>query len=286
MRYLSFFITILFLLGLPIASAAGYYLMGDQEASYLIKNKSGTDFIPNYRNNGFQQKVERLSEGISKVFLRVDLEPIPDPVGRLEATTAGPRGKVEARETLARITSGILSSSNSKCEAILRILRWIRENITYEAFLAEEDPGRILAGKKANCIGLSRLAESMLAEARIESRQVHGILIPRNPPPPEGVEITLTSETLHRWLEFHIEGAGWFFADPLSSFYFVDSNHILIMVDTGERTFLADKLKGTTIVPLSRRDRTFVVETFPHRRGTVYSRFYDLDGRNGLYGKP
>ena len=273
MRSIWYMTSFLLLVGLGSAAGEGFYVEGYQEASYLISNRRGTDFIKEYSINGFHQSVERLSEEVCRVSIRIDLDPLP---ALAAAPCDGPCpkgvGREERRDVTTGITRRLLESSKSRYEAIHRILRWIRENIAYEVGLTEGNLDKIIRSRKANCIGFSKLAERMLEEICVDTRQVHGLLIRDDTEQRGKREIELSSRVLHRWIELSLEGGGRFFADPLSSFYFVDGRHIFIEVDREGIAYEAERFKGTTIIPLSYVDKSVVIETFSHRAGTVFSR--------------
>ncbi|PIE03422.1 MAG: hypothetical protein CSA81_02310 [Acidobacteria bacterium] len=225
-------IFLLLLSFIPAEKEGAALLVGSQQAEYSLNLPSST--LPSYSNNGFKQIVDE------KGFIQVKVSNQPmrsrakaRPVPRLEPELADLEMK--------------LRSSNRRLMAdqVGTVLNWLRTRIHYsrkslnshsprelpngKAFHLPPEESliqHVLAGKRADCVGLSELAVHIFHELGINARFVTGVAFRKDDP----ARLMLKGDVLHRWIEVEYPDIGWVFSDPSGKVNYVEATYVVLGV--------------------------------------------------------
>jgi hypothetical protein len=202
--------------------------------------------ISSYSNNGYLLEVE---DGRARVT--VDVQPLVSQYPFEAPTIASGRAQETAVE---RLSHALTAGSETRYEAVSRILGWISDNVRYHLDrAADQSPEAVLKRREAYCTGSARLAVSLLEAVGIEAREVAGLLL--ESPDFGGAEAPPVG--FHRWIEVFYPDRGWVFSDPMASHHFVPATYIPLSgarasADLPER--LGSVLRSHDLWPIDRYD--------------------------------
>jgi hypothetical protein len=219
-------------------------LGGKHTVIYDIVNPTGMEFLPNYSNNSYSQKVIQEDEFSKRIVIEINLSPLhsaaPFPLQgqSLPAqirTFLGPEREIPANESgIASRARDLTQGSRTVHEAVTSVFNWIVDNHGYDAGRNTPQDGRsVFYSGKGSCVGYSNLAIAMLRSAGIPSRYAHGYL-------PPGYDwgiskkywgVQISGGGYHGWVEVYYPDIGWCFSDLLHSKDFVDPFHVLRYID-------------------------------------------------------
>jgi hypothetical protein len=270
------------LLSHPTGSVAGLKVLeGEHTVIYDIVNPRGVAFIPDYKNESFEQKVTNLDEFSKRVRVTSKMEPlktrVPFPIapGMVPASVSQyllpERDRQSQDPQIIGLARVITKGSRYAHEAANSILSWIADNLTFDTSITvPSDALSALRYRKAYCVGYSNLAVALLRAAGIPARVAHGYL-------PPGYEwgfskdywgVKVNDGGFHAYLELYYPDTGWVFSDAEHSHNFVDPFHILLRLDgmkmPGAYTggyLEVDKATFYTI--FKEEDKTFMVDELP-----------------------
>ncbi len=226
------------------ASAATKILTGKHTVVYDIVNPTGVEFLPNYSNNSYSQKVIQEDEFSKRVLIEINLSPLnstaPFPIqtqqlpGQMRSFL-GPEKDIPANEAgIAAQARTLTQGSGTVQEAVTVIFNWIVDNHTYDAGRNTPQDGRsVFYSKRGSCVGYTNLAIAMLRSLGIPARYAHGYL-------PPGYDwgiskkywgVQISGGGYHAWVEVYYPDIGWCFSDLLHSKNFVDPFHVLRYID-------------------------------------------------------
>ena len=219
-------------------------LTGKHTLIYDIVNPIGVEFLPNYSNNSYSQKVIQEDEFSKRVLIEINLGPLnstaPFPVSSQQIpgqmrSFLGPEKDIPANEGgVVSQAKNLTQTSGTVPEAVTAIFNWIVDNHTYDAGRNTPQDGRsVFYNKRGSCVGYTNLAIAMLRSVGIPSRYAHGYL-------PPGYDwgiskkywgVQISGGGYHAWVEVYYPDIGWCFSDLLHSKNFVDPFHVLRYID-------------------------------------------------------
>jgi transglutaminase-like putative cysteine protease len=197
-----------------LSSHGAAILNGSQRSEILVHGPS--HLLPSYVNNGFSQRVRPGDPG--SLIIAISNQPLADQT---------PARDFSSLEDLFPALAQELKDASCPrlVDQVAWILSWIRKTIAYDASHDSNDPlTTILQEQKANCVGLSLLAKTILASLGVESRFATGFVFKPDHPARQ----TLQGPVLHRWLEIRYPEAGWVFCDPAGKINYVEANYVLM----------------------------------------------------------
>ena len=224
--------------------AASKVLAGKHAIVYDIVNPLGVEFLPDYRNSSYSQKVIQEDEFSKRVLIEANLEPLnskaPFPISS-QLLPAEMRYFLQAEkdipaneENISAEAKKIVRGSSTVQEAVSAIFHWIVDNHTYDAGRNTLQDGRsVFYSKRGSCVGYTNLSIAMLRSMGIPARYAHGYL-------PPGYEwgiskkywgVQISGGGYHAWVEVYYPDVGWTFSDLLHSKNFVDPFHVLRYID-------------------------------------------------------
>ncbi len=163
----------------------------------------------------------------------------------LDASVKNP--KKEYPSLVRKVASNFAEQSYYKVDYIHKAFNWIAANFSYQNTILDDGQqlSNVIATRRGNCVGLSKLFEALLEYVGIKTRGVHGALYI-----PNGEEGKLV---LHRFSEVFIEDIGWIFYDIQSQRGFVDANHLVFFIESTqlEKEYIIDqgsKLTGKRLL--------------------------------------
>ncbi len=223
------------------AEAATKLLQGLHSITYEIINPKGLCSIPNYSNDGFEQKVIAEDSFSKKLKVTVKLDtfksrapfPIPDfSISKDLRVFLRPEERIQSNNQLIRsYARDITRDAKTVKEAFDLIINWVTDRLTYKID-TPQDAYSVLVNKLGSCQGYSNLSVALLRSAGIPSRLVYGYL-----PPGDiwgatkvywGVEIQEGGP--HAWIEVYFPDVGWVSTDAERSKNFVDPFHIILAI--------------------------------------------------------
>jgi hypothetical protein len=298
------------------AFSATKVLIGKHTIVYDIVNPTGVEFLPNYANSSYSQKVLQEDEFSKRVLIEVNLAPLnstaPFPVSAQQMpyqmrSFLGPEKDIPVNE------GGILSQaraltqgSRTVQEAVTVIFNWIVDNFTYDAGRGTPQDGRsAFYSKRGSCVGYTNLAIAMLRSLGIPARYAHGYL-------PPGYDwgiskkywgVQISGGGYHAWVEVYYPDLGWCFSDLLHSKNFVDPFHVLRYTDginlnpRNIRGGSLDVEDATTFTIFQEDNATLAVDQLPlpkkdflarqtgsQQFGTIHGKVKDSSGKPVLKG--
>lgn len=226
------------------ASAATKVLTGKHVVIYDIVNPTGVEFLPNYSNNSYSQKVIQEDEFSKRVMIEINLNPlnstVPFPIQTQQLPAQmrsflGPERDIPVNEAgIAARAKALTQGNGTVQEAVTAIFNWIVDNHTYDAGRNTPQDGRsVFYSKRGSCVGYTNLAIAMLRSLGIPARYAHGYL-------PPGYDwgiskkywgVQISGGGYHAWVEVYYPDIGWCFSDLLHSKNFVDPFHVLRYID-------------------------------------------------------
>jgi len=286
-------------------------LTGKHTIVYDIVNPTGVEFLPNYSNNSYSQKVLQEDEFSKRVLIEVNLAPLnstaPFPLSSQQLPPAM-RAFLGADKDIPVNEANILSQartltreSRTAPEAVTAVFNWIVDNFTYDAGRNTPQDGRsVFYNKRGSCVGYTNLAIAMLRSLGIPARYAHGYL-------PPGYDwgiskkywgVQISGGGYHAWVEVYYPDVGWCFSDLLHSKNFVDPFHVLRYTDginLNPRNVQGGSLDvedATTFTIFQEDNATLAVDQLPSPKkdflarqtgsqqfGTVYGKINDSSGK-------
>jgi hypothetical protein len=298
------------------ALCATKVLIGKHSIVYDIVNPTGVEFLPDYSNSSYSQKVLQEDEFSKRVLIEVNLAPLnstaPFPVSPQQMPSQmrsflGPEKDIPANE--ANILSqarALTQGSRTVHEAVTVIFNWIVDNFTYDAGRGTPQDGRsVFYSKRGSCVGYTNLSIAMLRSLGIPARYAHGYL-------PPGYDwgiskkywgVQISGGGYHAWVEVYYPDAGWCFSDLLHSKNFVDPFHVLRYTDginlnpRNIRGGSLDVEDATTFTIFQEENATLAVDQLPlpkkdflarqtgsQQFGTIHGKVRDSSGKPVLKG--
>jgi len=301
--------------GSPALSATKV-LTGKHTIVYDIVNPTGVEFLPNYSNNSYSQKVVQEDEFSKRLVIEVNLAPLNStaafPVSSQQMPPAmraflGPDKDIPVNEPNVLSQARTLTrESRTVQEAVTAVFNWIVDNFTYDAGRNTPQDGRsVFYNKRGSCVGYTQLAIAMLRSLGIPARYAHGYL-------PPGYDwgiskkywgVQISGGGYHAWVEVYYPDVGWCFSDLLHSKNFVDPFHVLRYTDginlnprnvqggsldvEDATTFTIFQEENATLgvdqLPFPQKD-LLARQTGPQQFGTVHGRIKDSSGNPVLKG--
>jgi len=298
------------------ALSATKVLIGKHTIVYDIVNPTGVEFLPNYSNSSYSQKVLQEDEFSKRVLIEVNLAPLnstaPFPISAQQIpyqmkSFLGPEKDIPVNEGNILSQAGALAQgSRTVQEAVTSIFNWIVDNFTYDAGRGTPQDGRsVFYSKRGSCVGYTNLAIAMLRSLGIPARYAHGYL-------PPGYDwgiskkywgVQISGGGYHAWVEVYYPDTGWCFSDLLHSKNFVDPFHVLRYTDgvnlnpRNIRGGSLDVEDATTFTIFQEENATLAVDQLPlpkkdflarqtgsQQFGTIYGKVKDSSGKPVLKG--
>jgi hypothetical protein len=298
------------------ALSATKVLIGRHTIVYDIINPTGVEFLPNYSNSSYSQKVLQEDEFSKRVLIEVNLAPLnstaPFPVSAQQMPYQmrpflGPEKDIPANEgNILSQARALTQGSRTVQEAVTVIFNWIVDNFTYDAGRGTPQDGRsVFYSKRGSCVGYTNLSIAMLRSLGIPARYAHGYL-------PPGYDwgiskkywgVQISGGGYHAWLEVYYPDVGWCFSDLLHSKNFVDPFHVLRYTDginlnpRNIRGGSLDVEDATTFTIFREENATLAVDQLPMPKkdflarqtgsqqfGTIHGKVKDSSGKPVLKG--
>ncbi len=273
------------------ALGATKIILGKHTLVYDIVNPLGVEFLPNYSNNSFTQKVLQEDEFSKRVLVEVNLGRLnskaPFPVSGQQLgwemkSFLVPEKDIPVTEG-AIVTQAKQLSQNARTvqEAVSAIFHWIVDSHTYDAGPNTPQDGRsVFTSKRGSCVGYTNLAIAMLRAVNIPARYAHGYL-------PPGYDwgiskkywgVQISGGGYHGWVEIFYPDIGWAFSDLLHSQNFVDPFHVLRYTDgvnLNPRNILGGSLdveEATTFTIFKEENATLAIDQLPSPQKDILGR--------------
>ena len=298
------------------ALSATKVLMGKHTIVYDIVNPTGVEFLPNYSNSSYSQKVLQEDEFSKRVLIEVNLAPLnstaPFPVSPQQMPSQmrsflGPEKDIPVNEgNILSQARALTQGSRTVHETVTVIFNWVVDNFTYDAGRNTPQDGRsVFYNKRGSCVGYTNLSIAMLRSLGIPARYAHGYL-------PPGYDwgiskkywgVQITGGGYHAWVEAYYPDVGWCFSDLLHSKNFVDPFHVLRYTDginLNPRNIQGGSLDvedATTFTIFQEENATLAVDQLPlpkkdflarqtgsQQFGTIHGKVKDSSGKFVLKG--
>ena len=295
---------------LGLAFADTKVLSGKHTIIYDIVNPQGVEFLPNYSNGSYSQKVLQEDEFSKRILIEVNLPPLnsrasfpiaPQQLSWETRSFLGPGKDISVNDgTIAAQAKRITQDSRTVHGAVSAIFNWIVDNHTYDAGRnTPQDSRSVFYNKRGSCVGYSNLAITMLRTLGIPARYVHGYL-------PPGYDwgiskkywgVQISGGGYHGWVEVYYLDSGWVFSDLLHSKNFVDPFHIVRYTDginlnpKDIRGGSLDVEEATTFTIFKEENSTLAIDQLPAPKkdilarqageqqfGTIYGMIQDASG--------
>lgn len=291
-------------------SAGTKVLSGKHAIVYDIVNPLGVEFLPNYANNSYSQKVLQEDEFSKRVLIEVNLSPLKSrasfpialpEIQREMKSFLTPEKDIPAQDgAIAALAKKLVQEARTVHEAVSAIFDWIVDHHSYDAGRNTPQDGRsVFYSRRGSCVGYSNLAIAMLRSVGIPARYAHGYL-------PPGYDwgiskkywgVQISGGGYHGWVEIYYPDIGWSFSDLLHSKNFVDPFHILRYTDginlnpRNIRGGSLDVEEATTFTIYKEENFTLAIDQLPspqkdilarqtgeQRFGTIYGSIKDVLG--------
>ncbi len=298
------------------ALSATKVLTGKHAIVYDIVNPTGVEFLPDYSNNSYRQKVLQQDEFSKRVLIEVNLAPLnstaPFPVSSQQMPPQmryflGPGKDIPVNEgNILSQARALTQGSRTVHEAVTAIFNWIVDHFTYDAGRNTPQDGRsVFYSKRGSCVGFTNLAIAMLRSLGVPARYAHGYL-------PPGYDwgiskkywgVQISGGGYHAWVEVYYPDVGWCFSDLLHSKNFVDPFHVLRYTDginLNPRNIQGGSLDvedATTFTIFQEENATLAIDQLPFPKkdflarqtgsqqfGTIYGRIKDSSGKSVARG--
>ena len=280
-----------FALGSGAALADTKILSGKHTIIYDIINPLGVEFLPNYANNSYSQKVLQQDEFSKRIVIEVNLNPLNSraafPISSQQLSSdvrpfLNPEKNIPVNEeAVGAQAKRLVQSARTVPEAASAILNWIVDTFTYDAGPNTLQDGRsVFFSKRGSCVGYTHLAIAMLRSVGIPARYVHGYL-------PPGYDwgiskkywgVQISGGGYHAWIEVYYPDVGWTFSDLLHSKNFVDPFHVLRYTDgvnLNPRNILGGSLdveEATTFTIFKEENATLAIDQLPSPQKDILGR--------------
>lgn len=216
----------------PSERVAVEAVAGFGRGRYVLARPGSDLTVPSHRGVGFEQRVRRLADGRCEVTVvtRLDIARPQAPFPRVppEPDPMGPSlgGGEAASSAIRELSAEIVAGETDQVGASAAILLWVSLNIRHQdAPPHDEGAAATLETRVASCVGRSRLAVALLRAAGLPARTVHGLVVTDSPTDRPA------TFTLHRFVETHVDGAGWIPSDPGDSVHLVAPSHVILAFD-------------------------------------------------------
>jgi hypothetical protein len=287
----------------PQAFAASKVLTGKHTIIYDIVNPIGVEFLPNYENSSYSQRVLQEDEFSKRVIIEINLAPLnskaPFPFSSQELPGGmkyflNPEKDIPANEgNIVAEAKKLTQDARTVHEAVSAIFNWIVDNHTYDAGRNTPQDGKsVFYSKRGSCVGYTNLSIAMLRSVGIPARYAHGYL-------PPGYDwgiskkywgIQISGGGYHAWVEVFYPDIGWTFSDLLHSKNFVDPFHVLRYIDginlnprnIGNGSL--DVEEATTFTIFKEENTTLAVDQMPMPRKDILARQYGRQQFGTIYG--
>jgi len=222
-------------------------LEGRELTLYEIHDPRGRLRTPDFAGGGFSQRVLWWRGDRRLVAVEVHLEPY---VGR---------GRLPAEADLAGLPPDLAerleAPGTTPAAAVRAMVEWLGTEIDYRP--PDGDPETAestLTGRAGSCQGRTALACRLAERIGVRARPIRGILV--------GEETVF-----HRWPEFRLPTGRLLLADPGLSLDFVDSRHLVALVEPGpeDGPFLRPRELGIRIRRVRHESDRVVVDHRPSR---------------------
>jgi len=266
-------------------------LTGNHVVVYDIVNPLGVEYLPNYSNSSYKQKILAADEFSKRIMVEINITPlnssstfpplpyeIPHNVQRFLTAESDVQTRDLVISTKAR---ELVQGARYVHEAFAAIADWIIDNVIYDVGpKVHQDAKSVMTAKRGSCVGLTRLCIAMLRSVGIPARYAHGYL-------PAGYDwgiakrywgLKIKSGGFHAWVEAYYPDIGWTFSDLEHSKNFVDPFHILRYIDGVEHTpphYESGELdveNATTYTIIEEENTTFPIDQLPSPRKTILGR--------------
>ena len=293
------------------ALSATKVLAGKHTIVYDIVNPTGVEFLPNYSNSSYRQKVLEEDEFSKRVLIEVSLAPLNStasfPVSSQQMpyplrSFLGPGKDIPVNEgNILSQARALTQGSRTVHEAVTAIFNWIVDHFTYDAGRSTPQDGRsVFYSKRGSCVGFTNLAIAMLRSLGIPARYAHGYL-------PPGYDwgiskkywgVQISGGGYHAWVEVYYPDVGWCFSDLLHSKNFVDPFHVLRYTDginLNPRNLQGGSLDvedATTFTIFQEENATLAIDQLPlpkkdflarqtgfQQFGTIHGKIKDSSGK-------
>jgi hypothetical protein len=291
--------------------AATKILTGKHTVVYDIVNPIGVEFLPNYSNNSYSQKVLQSDEFSKRALIEINLSPLnsraPFPIpaqqlsGPLRSFLAQENDIPVQEERISAQAKRLSQKGQTVHEVVTSIFNWIVDNHKYDAGRNTPQDGRsVFYNRRGSCVGYTNLAIAMLRSVGIPARYVHGYL-------PPGYDwgiskkywgVQISGGGYHAWVEAYYPDIGWCFSDLLHSKNFVDPFHVLRYIDgvnLNPRNIQGGSLdveEATTFTIFQEENATLAIDQIPfpekdllarqstgQQFGTIYGAVKDSSGK-------
>lgn len=290
--------------------AATKVLSGKHTIVYDIVNPLGVEFLPNYSNSSYLQKVLHEDEFSKRVLIEINITPHPShavfPISAHQVPAdlrsfLIPEKDIPVQEPAIRAKAQELTKdARTVHEAVTEVFNWIVDHFTYDAGRNTLQDGRsVFYSRRGSCVGFTNLSIAMLRSLNIPARYAHGYL-------PPGYDwgiskkywgVQISGGGYHAWVEVYYPDKGWAFSDLLHSKDFVDPFHLLRYTDginlnprnirggsldvEEATTYTIVKEENTTIpidqLPLPKKD-ILARQVGSQRFGTIHGSIKDASG--------
>lgn len=204
--------------GAPVSAPPGaQIIMGSQTAYFWVVPAIDSLALPDYGNNGYRQKVEKHNTMTLRIEVNVGNRQLGSKMRGRRVTL--PKPLVELEGLLNERIDGPFA------DQVALLMSWLRTELTYRGEVRQaQDVVSVLKRGSADCVGMSNVAQLVLAAMDVKSRYVTGIAFK----PDDKNRRVLEGEVLHRWIEIQYEDVGWVFSDPAGKVNFVDATYIVL----------------------------------------------------------
>ncbi len=221
-------------------------MSGHASAIYLL-SADKAPAPPSYDNEGFHQKVEPVAGG-----WKVSVWSTPSP---LKVRTPFMPGRLPSSLNLPPSLGTDLAKALAPCqradEAVEAVLLTLKTHISYEEKTSfSETEQDVLKRGTASCVGMTRLAVSILKALGFQCREMVGLKIPAF-----GEPALIQGGMLHACLEVTYAGAGTVFCDPLATCGWMPPGFILLRAGGGFDVGALGAYAGGTARCLEHEDR-------------------------------
>ena len=280
-----------FACGIGAVFADTKVLSGKHTIIYDIVNPLGVEFLPNYANSSYSQKVLQEDEFSKRVIIEVNLSPLnsravfPLPTQQLSfemKSFLNPQKNIPVNEeAIAAQARKLVQNARTVHEAVAAIFNWIVDNHTYDAGSNTPQDGRsVFYNKRGSCVGFTNVAIAMLRSVGIPARYAHGYL-------PPGYDwgiskkywgVQISGGGYHGWVEVYYPDIGWAFSDLLHSKNFVDPFHMLRYTDginLNPRSIAGGSLdveEATTFTIFKEENTTLAIDQLPSPQKDILAR--------------
>jgi len=219
---------------------------GRASAVYLVSSDKAPS-PPSYENDGFLQKVEAVAGG-----WKVSVMSTPSP---LKVRTPFTPGRLPSSLNLPPSLGADLARALAPCqranEAVEAVLLTLKTHISYEEKPSfSETEQEVLKRGTASCVGMTRLAVSILKALGFQCREVVGLKLPAH-----GEPTLIQGGMLHACLEVTYPGAGTVFCDPFATSGWMPPSFIVLRAGGGLEVGKLGTYAGGTARCLEHEDR-------------------------------